>query len=70
MPLRAARTLPAHPLPTLSRWILTLALTLVAWRLRQRMRRDIGRLPPHLLCDVGIDPWVAEAEAEKPFWRA
>lgn len=70
MPLQATRSLPAHPLPTVSRWVLNIALAFVAWQMRQRMRRDIGRLPPYLLSDVGIDPWVAEAEAEKPFWRA
>lgn len=70
MSLQAARSLSAHPLPPLSRLVLGFAMTFVTWQLRQRMRRDMGRLPPHLLSDVGIDPWTAETEADKPFWRA
>jgi uncharacterized protein YjiS (DUF1127 family) len=57
------------PLPPLSRLVLTFAVTLVIWDLRRRTRKDLGRLPDHLLQDVGLDPFTAHLEADKPFWR-
>ena len=40
-----------------------------AWR-RGRTRRRIAQLDSHLLKDLGISFADAEAEANKPFWRA
>ena len=33
-----------------------------------RQRRELGRLDPHLLADIGVDADSAAAEADRPFW--
>jgi uncharacterized protein YjiS (DUF1127 family) len=40
-----------------------------AWR-RYRSRQRIAALDNHLLKDIGVSFTDAEAEANKPFWRA
>ncbi len=40
-----------------------------AWR-RYRSRQRITELDGHLLKDIGVSHAEAEAEANKPFWRA
>jgi uncharacterized protein YjiS (DUF1127 family) len=42
---------------------------LACWYRRWRSRRELARLPPHLLRDAGIRDLDARAEARKPFWR-
>lgn len=34
----------------------------------RRARRDLERLDPHLLDDIGISPDRARAEAARPIW--
>ena len=41
---------------------------LLAWNARHRMRRDLARLDPHLLRDIGLTEGQALAESRKPFW--
>ena len=36
----------------------------------RRSRKDLARLGPHLLRDVGLTEGEARAEAERPFWDA
>ena len=62
--------LTSHPLPLLSRSLLRLTLIAVTWQMRHSTRRDLRRLPDHMLRDIGLDPFVAAHEAAKPFWRA
>ena len=57
------------PLPPLSRFMVTLALTVVTWETRYRSRQSLRRLPPHMLRDIGLNVDEAEIEIEKPFWR-
>jgi uncharacterized protein YjiS (DUF1127 family) len=64
-----AYALSTHPLPPLSRVLLRLTLQVVTWEMRRRTRKDLGRLGPHMLADIGLDPWSATQEAAKPFWR-
>jgi uncharacterized protein YjiS (DUF1127 family) len=40
-----------------------------AWR-RYRSRQNIAQLDGHMLKDIGVSFAEAEAEANKPFWRA
>ena len=40
------------------------------WQERARGRRQLRRFDDHLLRDIGITRLQAEAEADKPFWRA
>lgn len=42
---------------------------LALWAERRRSRRALERLPPHMLKDIGLEPWRAEVEWRKPFWR-
>jgi uncharacterized protein YjiS (DUF1127 family) len=44
--------------------------TLRLWRERARGRRQLRTFDDHLLRDIGITRLQAEAEADKPFWRA
>lgn len=58
------------PLPPLSRLLLSATLAVVQWDLRRRTRADLRALPDFMLQDIGLDPFSAQKEAEKPFWRA
>jgi uncharacterized protein YjiS (DUF1127 family) len=40
------------------------------WQERSRGRRQLLLLDEHVLRDIGITRLQAEAEANKPFWRA
>jgi uncharacterized protein YjiS (DUF1127 family) len=62
--------LSAHPLPPLSRLLVTLALTVATWELRSRTRKHLIDLPDHMVRDIGLNPNDVTCEAEKPFWRA
>jgi uncharacterized protein YjiS (DUF1127 family) len=55
-----------HPL---TRLVLRLPQTVVAWGQRRRSRIDLRNLDPHMLRDIGLNWADARAEAEKPFWR-
>jgi uncharacterized protein YjiS (DUF1127 family) len=70
MSLSEAFDLSARPLPPLSRMVVTLALTVAAWELRHRTRKQLTGLSQSILADIGLDRHAAEQEAEKPFWRA
>jgi uncharacterized protein YjiS (DUF1127 family) len=69
MSLSKTLALSNHPLPPLSRLLVSLALTVAAWELRARTRKQLGQLDPHMLRDVGLSETTSRAEAEKPFWR-
>lgn len=56
-------------LPPLSRVVLRTAVLVLAWETRARTRKHLGRLDPHMLRDIGLDPLTADAEANRPFWR-
>lgn len=44
--------------------------TVRLWQQRARGRQQLGTFDDHLLRDIGITRLQAEAEAQKPFWRA
>jgi len=46
--------------------LMTLILT---WDFRHRSRHSLANLPAHHLRDIGLDPFSAQAEAAKPFWK-
>lgn len=39
------------------------------WRDRNRSRRHLRALAPHLLPDIGLSEAQRQREAAKPFWR-
>lgn len=39
------------------------------WQRRIDDRRALSSMDPHLLKDLGIEPYQARDEAAKPFWR-
>ena len=47
---------------------LRLRLPLGQWLRVVRERRDLSKLPDHILRDIGIDRATASQEAERPFW--
>jgi uncharacterized protein YjiS (DUF1127 family) len=49
-------------------WSLSWGDVRAAWR-RYRTRQRIADLDSHLLKDIGVTPFDAEIEANKPFWR-
>lgn len=56
-------------LPPLSRALMALTFTVLAWELRHRSRKSLGKLDNHMLRDIGLDPLAAQTETQKPFWR-
>jgi uncharacterized protein YjiS (DUF1127 family) len=44
--------------------------TLTTWHERSRQRQRLAELDDHLLRDIGITRAQAQAEFDKPFWRA
>ena len=40
------------------------------WLARQRSRRALTRLDARQLHDIGLTTETAQAESQKPFWRA
>jgi uncharacterized protein YjiS (DUF1127 family) len=44
--------------------------TLRLWQQRARGRQQLRLFDNHLLRDIGLTRLQAEAEADKPFWRA
>jgi uncharacterized protein YjiS (DUF1127 family) len=55
--------------PTRSLWR-RLMDTVRLWRQRAEGRQQLRTFDDHLLRDIGITRLQAEAEADKPFWRA
>ena len=70
MSLIDAVALSTRPLPPLSRLVVSLALTVTKWEMRYRTRKHLTDLPHQMLADIGLDPFSAEQEGAKPFWRA
>lgn len=56
-------------LPPLSRVAVAMAQVVVNWEIRRQTRRNLAKLDPHLLRDIGLQPHAVQAECEKPFWR-
>lgn len=46
-----------------------LVAVFMEWSERARSRRQLRRLSPESLRDIGIDQTQADVEARKPFWR-
>jgi uncharacterized protein YjiS (DUF1127 family) len=57
------------PLPPVSRVAFAVAQAVLNWETRRQTRRDLARLDPHLLQDIGLTPRLADCECQKPFWR-
>ena len=53
------------PLALIARAVATLAL----WRDRAYSRRALATFDRHLLRDIGVSPYDAGREMNKPFWR-
>jgi uncharacterized protein YjiS (DUF1127 family) len=51
-------------------WLSHALDTLWLWQSRARGRQELRTFDDHLLRDIGITRLQAEAEADKPFWRA
>ena len=39
------------------------------WAARSQGRKDLARLSPRMLSDIGLEPFQAQAEINKPFWK-
>jgi len=50
-------------------WTTRVIDTLLTWQERSRQRRDLARLPDHLLKDIGLSAADVAAEVSKPAWR-
>jgi uncharacterized protein YjiS (DUF1127 family) len=59
----------AAPLPPVSRVAFAVAQVVLNWETRRQTRRDLARLDPHLLTDIGLTPRLEDCECQKPFWR-
>ena len=59
-----------HPGPvSASEAVLTIKQLLRVWMQRARTRRQLAKLLPHELDDIGVDAVSAEVESRKPFWQ-
>ena len=56
-------------MPLLSRLAFNAAFMIAKWQLRSATRNGLNRLDHHLLCDIGIEADVAQAECAKRFWQ-
>jgi len=60
-----------HAAPRKAIGLLRRALeTIRLWQRRAEGRQQLRSFDDHLLSDIGITRLQAEAEADKPFWRA
>jgi uncharacterized protein YjiS (DUF1127 family) len=82
--VRAAtlRRSPKHPCPNVPqftqratarqtglRMFRKLMALIALWRCRARSRRQLAGMNSRGLQDIGVTPWDAFREANKPFWR-
>lgn len=58
----------AH-LPVVARFAVTFAVVVTKWDTRRKTRRALKDMEPHLLRDIGLERFAAQAEAAKPFWQ-
>ena len=58
----------AH-LPVIARAAVKFAVLVTKWDTRQKTRKTLKALEPHLLDDIGLDRTSALTEAAKPFWQ-
>ncbi len=56
-------------LPIMARVALAVAVTLTKWDARYRTRKQLKRLSPEQLFDIGFTREAAHTEASRPFWR-
>ncbi len=42
---------------------------ILTWWRRYCARRELQRLAPHILADIGVSDFDTASEAEKPFWK-
>ncbi|WP_068111505.1 DUF1127 domain-containing protein [Tropicimonas marinistellae] len=62
--------LQAHaPLPLAAQLALRVAVAVAKWDRRRRSRIALSKLTPSQLRDVGISPYDAQLELQKPCWR-
>jgi uncharacterized protein YjiS (DUF1127 family) len=43
--------------------------TVTEWNQRIQGRRDLARLSPRILADIGLTKFDVEVEVNKPFWK-
>lgn len=57
-------------LPDPHRWGRAVFALIRQWHERMVYRRELSALEPRLLKDIGLEPYEARREADKPFWQA
>ena len=60
----------APNLPLIAQVAVSFAYLVVIWSERHKTRKQLCKLSPHLLRDLGITQTMSVEEARKPFWRA
>lgn len=60
----------APNLPLIAQVAVSFAYLVVIWSERHKTRKQLRKLSPQLLRDVGITQTMSDEEARKPFWRA
>ena len=48
------------PLPLLSRLVLRVATAVAEWEVKRQTRKSLARLDPHILRDIGVDPFTLD----------
>jgi uncharacterized protein YjiS (DUF1127 family) len=58
-----------YSMPVAARLAVWFAVMVTTWDTRWRTRRTLKGLEDHVLNDIGLDHFTAQAEASKPFWQ-
>jgi len=62
-------TLNARTMPVLAIVAVKFAVVVTTWATQRRTRKELSKLEPWQLRDVGLTPEQARAEAAKVFWK-
>ncbi|WP_342075713.1 DUF1127 domain-containing protein [Yoonia sp. SS1-5] len=57
------------PLPLVADLAVRFAVVVTKWDRLRKTRKQLRGLDKHLLRDIGLDAFTAQAEASKPFWQ-
>lgn len=55
-------------LPLLASVAVQVAVVLTRWEARRRTRKQLAKLEAYQLDDIGLTPFQAKTESQKPFW--
>jgi len=58
-----------NDVPAVGTAAITVVYALALWSARAKQRRELSRLGPNMMEDIGLTETARKAECAKPFWR-